>query len=452
LEALKRAIKFCEGDGEMNYLGFIVISITSPTQGNCDLTAEQVVLLMKASAEQYQTIDTKMAYEAYTRTEPNKNLEKTVNSNIVLRWSRDKIFARISDRVTYSDSKSYLHGTNTYSISSLRSKKLVEEPNLTRRRAVIVPGRGLENNIPAIGVYDFMWGYVLHYFDFWKDNPSAITLQFDADKGLYVLSSPPKGEPSGQHLLKFYIDPKKDFIPASQVIFKPDLSMGMVRDLNDLRQTENGFWIPYKYSSRTVNTKALYTAEQITVNEQMPDSLFDFEFPEGTIVTDDRIGAKYKITKVAAGSESSAAVYPDRQGSTEPNSTIQLPPVATDHQLQQASDKAWELVISNSAAGKQAVKLEVFPRYVFVKPDKSEYCLAVRAVNGTTPQLLDFSFESDKMNLASLENQISEKSRLIVNVQRQQEEKGFQKAILSLRFADEKIDVVFVSPPVGDTP
>jgi hypothetical protein len=423
---------------KMNYLSLMLVFLTSLTQSNRNLTAEQIVLLMKASAEQYQTIDAKLAYEAYRRIEPNEELKQSVKSNIILRWSREKVFAKF-DRTAYSDSIPPSRSFYTYSINSLRSKKLVEELNGSANRAFIAPGKELEGDIPAVGIYDAMWEGVIHCFVFWKDNFDMLELEFIPDKEVYILSSPAGGTTTGKRLLKFYIDPKKDYIPISQVFLKPDLSIGKVRDLNDLRKTKNGFWIPYKYSDTYVNFKGIYTVEEVKVNEQIPDSLFDFEFPEGTIVTDNRIGAKYRVTKQAGQTVTSVP--------TEPNTVIKLPQPATDEKLRSIAGKASELAAA-AAAEKQALKIEVFPQYVYVKPDKTQYSLTIKKTGDTKPQLLDYTFESDKMKLTSVDNKISEKQQFIVNIQRKQEDKGFQKAVLSLRFADEKIDVIFVSPPL----
>jgi len=168
--------------------------------------------------------------------------------------------------------------------------------------------------------------------------------------------------------------------------------------------------------------------------------LLDFEFPEGTIVSDERIGSKYKATK--------ASVQTAIPTTTEPNSTIQLPVPATDEKLRSMAAKAAELAAAGAASEKQPLKIDVFPKYVYVKPDKNQYSLTIKKNGNTKPQLLDYSFESDKMKLISVDNQISEKGQLIVNIQRKQEDKGFEKGVLTLRFADEKIDVIFVSPPL----
>jgi len=432
-------------------LVFPLISCFAPLKVVAEekLTAEQLISLMEASRGQYNTIASKIKAKAYQRNKDSEpNLVFTMES--IIRWSPEKSFSKTTT-FNYSDAnqrEGSLENIRSYSIKPTSTKVLFEFANGRTPQGRIEPVSDEEPQ-PVYGIYQAMWSASGGWNCSWE-NERVIepSVTYDNEKKLYIMKFKTTSKEGGPWVI-MYIDPSKNFMPIKKEIFlksADDVNNLIIRfESSDFNQVKDGLWIPYKYSwhDPRVNFSTDFFVEEASVNEPIADTLFDFEFPEGAIVTDNRIGARYKVTKAAGQTVTSVP--------TEPNAVIKLPQPATDEKLRSIAGKAWQLAAAG-AAEKQALKIEVFPQYVYVKPDKTQYLLTIKTNNDIKPQLLDFSFESDKMNLASLENQIYEKSRLIVNVQRQQEEKGFQKAILSLQFADEKINVVFVSPPLGNTP
>ena len=434
----------------MRKVWFYLLVLTSiflipKARGQDNLTPEQLILLMRASSEQYRFISSRIKYTFSEQNSPEGRKELKVTHETISRWARENNYHK-TIRTVYnyqsSDKPSSRTEIYTYSIGPSRSKKLHEiQGSKGPPRGIIEAGRDFADEIWTPTPYDAMWSMGLTNFKFdYYINPDFTTTTFDERTGFYIMTAKRDNNPDSS-FLRLYIDPQKDYIPIKQEIVTSAGILWSRQECTNFKKTLDGLWIPYEYSwfSPEFNSNGRCLVEEITVNEPIADTLFDFEFPEGAIVTDNRIGAKYKVTKAAGQTVASVP--------TEPNAVIKLPQPATDEKLRSIAGKAWQLAAAG-AAEKQALKIEVFPQYVYVKPDKTQYLLTIKTNNDIKPQLLDFSFESDKMNLASLENQIYEKSRLIVNVQRQQEEKGFQKAILSLQFADEKINVVFVSPPL----
>jgi len=411
----------------------------SAALGRENLNAKQLILLMRASSEQYRTISSKINGTGYQKPTNFKFTQQ-----IISRWTREKEFIKIIEGSNLDTATGKITSslkttnTDTFSISGEWSKRLREVAGSPTKKGSISSTYETKASLPCYTLYTAMWGgYSLDLI-----NPDEAEVSYDEKDGLYILFAKITPDNPKGPKIRLYIDPSKGYIPVKQEpMTYQDVRFG-ITECKDFHQHGDGLWIPYEYSSISdpqATYSVSYKVEDVVVNESIEDSLLDFEFPEGTIVSDERIGSKYKATKAAGQTVTSVP--------TEPNSKIQLPQPATDEKLRSIAGKASELAAAG-AAEKQALKIEVFPQYVYVKPDKTQYSLTIKKYSNTKPQLLDFSFESDKMKLTSVDNKISEKQQLIVHIQRQQEDKGFEKAVLSLQFADEKIDVIFVSPPL----
>jgi hypothetical protein len=116
-----------------------------------NLTAEQLVLLMKASREQYSTINVKMKSTAYRYDTDNKNRLKIMKTqDIVSRWSKNKHFSRTiensyPDVIPHKDYPTTM--IRTYTINPKRSKKLIEVLDGRIPRGYVMPGSSLEEEL-----------------------------------------------------------------------------------------------------------------------------------------------------------------------------------------------------------------------------------------------------------------------------------------------------------------
>ena len=120
-----------------------------------------------------------------------------------------------------------------------------------------------------------------------------MTLKYDRISNLYEFKVQIK-EPSDT-TLTFYVDPTKKFIPV-----KKDLSAQNTLlkhfECNQFQKI-NDVWIPFRYSWTDLqqNCMECYEVEQVSVNVPIDDKLFDFDFPDGTIIRDEIADIKHKF-------------------------------------------------------------------------------------------------------------------------------------------------------------
>jgi hypothetical protein len=426
--------------------------------GQEDLTAQQLVLLMKASSQEYKSISADIKTIVYQQADANKPKNVKYEQRITSRWTKDKEFIKIVRnskvlRLDPNTGQSFPSGTadsyTYYSIAPGLNKRLVEVPSIRSRRAMVSSSPDLAQEVPCDTLYTAMWG--LGGISLEKLRLDTAQVTFDKNSGLYILLAKAGDNPQGPKI-RLYIDPSKNYIPVIQESMLYDGTAFSKHKCSDLRQSSDGLWIPYQYSwsDPRMGYFGEYKFEDVVVNKPIADNLLDIDFPQGTKVTDKRIGSTYVVGKNprSAKAGSSAAV---QQGTSEPNTATLIVQV-TDDELRAAATKASSLLTANSPTAKPAPAVEVFPQVVFVRAGKSEYTLSVKCVDGKKAQLNNYSFKSDKMNLVSLQNQLAEQGTIVVNINRQPGHIGFETASLELQFVQGKFEVTFVSPPYTDIP
>ena len=307
-----------------------------------------------------------------------------------------------------------------------------------------MPGRAFEQELPFYTVYTALWGLCGYPWE--KMNLDEATITRDEETSLYIMKVKIGDSPKGP-FLRLYVDTSKGYIPIKQEPLKHDGTLMIRYECSDFHQ-RNGLWIPYRYSwfDPKVNFGAVYEVQEVAVNQPIPSNLLDFEFPEGTIVSDDRIGSTYTVGKASTGQ--ATVVDPCSQSSQSGAVTVTAP--ATDDQLRAAAVKAKELLEAHSATEKPSPVIEVSPGIVLVTVDESEYKLSVKKYDGTKPVLLDYDFESTELELSSFKNLIDSEDQVIVNINRVQSHTGFASGTLLLQYAgeDKPTKVTFVSAPL----
>ncbi|MCD6296567.1 MAG: hypothetical protein J7M30_05385, partial [Deltaproteobacteria bacterium] len=287
------------------FFGIFIISCVVPlgAYAQTDLTPEQLVLLMKASREQYNGISAKMKATSYQYDADNKAEPKIKSTReIISRWTKDKSFSQ-TIQTKYREGtlpKDYPPTTiYTCVITSKWSKRLVEVPDGRRPRGYIMPGRAFEQELPFYTVYTALWGLCGYPWE--KMNLDEATITRDEETSLYIMKVKIGDSPKGP-FLRLYVDTSKGYIPIKQEPLKHDGTLMIRYECSDFHQ-RNGLWIPYRYSwfDPKVNFGAVYEVQEVAVNQPIPSNLLDFEFPEGTIVSDDRIGSTYTVGKASTG-------------------------------------------------------------------------------------------------------------------------------------------------------
>lgn len=437
----------------LRFLLIVTVVIVSPIIAFADanLTPEQLVLLMEASREQYNTISAKMKALSY-QYDPNNKAEPKLKMtrNIVSRWTREKSFSR-TVRTSYPDTIPHKDYTptiiSTYAITPKWSKKLVEAPDNRTPRGYIKPGRSLEEDQPFYTIYTAMWDI----FSWPREqmNLHKATITRDEKNNYYVVKLKMGSSQKGP-MNVLWIDASKSFIPVKGEFLKHDGTLLTRSECSDFRQTENGLWIPYRYSwfDPRANYGAVYEVEKAVVNQPIPDNLLDFTFPTGTIVHDDICSMQYIIGDVIPSQDT--VVDPCSQTVTN----IAVTARAKEEDLLASASKAKELLHAHAITATPSPTVEVSPKIVLVTPDKYEYKLSVKKCYGTKPVLLDYEFESTELKLSLFKNLINTEDQLIANINRVQSHTGFASGTLLLQYAgeDKSTKVTFVSAPLPNAP
>ena len=416
-----------------------------------NLTPEQLILLMKASREQYNTISARMKATSYQYDADNKTKTKLrMTREIVSRWTRKKHFSR-TVQTSYPDTiphKDYTPTTiTTYALTPKRSKRLIEAPDNRTPRGYVTAGMSLKQELPFYTIYTAMWELSGWPWEEWNLDEATVTRD---EKNNYYIMKVKMGSNQKGPWTTLYIDPSKDFIPVKSEFLKYDRTLIMTSECSDFRQVANGLWIPYQYSwlDPRVNYGAVYEVEEVTVNEPIPDNLLDFAFPTGTVVRDEISSLQYRIEDAT---QIQGAIG-DPCSETMTNIAVTGP--AKDEDLVAAASKAKELLHTHAIKTIVSPAIEVWPGTVLVTVDKSEYKLSVKKYDGTKPVLLDYDFQSTELELSSFKNPISTEDQMIAKINRVQSHTGFAKGTLLLQYEGEEkpVKVTFVSAPLANSP
>jgi len=417
-------------------------TVAGSLSARVNLAPDQIALLMRASSERYTSFDAKIKVTGYRYDREMAGRQMIGVEEITWRWTRqgDKLFCRRDWNPIGDDPNLMKRGIYTTALTAKWIKKLAEFPGSNS------PARGeiLVEKVPRtakvgefLDPYEAMWSI----FGWSWDKVDFHSVSLEEDGSYYVLncylaSKGPKGAK-----VTLYIDPSKGFIPAKREICKSDGTV-MIREWCDkFIQTTGGLYVPWRYHSfyAPYNEESVFEIQAIAVNEPIADDLFDFDFPGGTIVRDERIGSIYKVGKVTHA-EVARDVLP--VSGTEA--------LAADDELRSAAAKAKELLKAEAAKGAAPVSIEIWPEIVLLERDKTGYSLSVKRSDGIKPVLADYQFASDQLELSLLEDLIDDQDKLVITVTRRASCTGFVKGTLMLYWRDDKkpSKVLFVGPPL----
>ena len=134
----------------------VIFTGSSSAFANEELTPEQIILLMKASREQYVTIEAKMKAVRYENVGKDAKPELQSTREIISRWTKNKSFSKTTE-TQHLDIIPYEGYTpitiKTYAITSEWSKRLLEVPDGRIPRGNVEPGRALERQKPFYNIY-----------------------------------------------------------------------------------------------------------------------------------------------------------------------------------------------------------------------------------------------------------------------------------------------------------
>lgn len=406
------------------------------------LTVDQLIELMKASSNQYTSISAKMKATSYQKKDEDSQPKILMVRQITSRWSKDRRYWQIEETRYGNDAINKLEErktVTTYAVRPQWTKRLTEQPGRIPR-GTVRPGGVRNEDQTFYTIYWAMWDNCELLWGDTKLHNHKVSINYDEPNDIYILEIQ-RGSDKGP-VFKFYVDPSKDFIP-SKGEFLTNYGLSRRFQCEEFRRINN-VWIPYQYSwfDPRENYRVVYQVEKVTVNEPIADNLLDFDFPEGTIVSDKRIGSRYTISKATAP-----------QGTTDGLSITSTAP-ATDDELRAAAVKAKELLETHAVKEVASPAIEVLPGIVLVTAGKSEYNISVKSLDDKKPELASYTFESDGLVLASLKDLISDQEKVVVSINRLQSHTGFAKGVLWLQFVEENeaLKITFVSAPLPNAP
>jgi len=427
------------------YLVGIFVSFTavaSPSFATGDLTFEQLADLTKASAGRYISIDSRMVATSYkNKTDEAAQGEIQMVREITHRSSAERGKSCWRIETTYyqsaeSGKPAERKTVTTYAVTPQYVKRLDETPNGIPR-ATIRPGGITDLDQDFLTVCLAMWYRCDLLWE--KRDLHKTSVDYDPASGTYILEAQFLSDRGP--IWRFWLDPTKDFIATRREFLSKDGTLFNRFWCEDFRKV-NGLWVPYRYSWFDPSAKygVVYEVQEVTVNEPVSDELLDFEFPQGTIVRDERIASKYVVGRAES----------ERRPTSTTSGTVGTP--ATDEELAAAAAKAAELLREQSPAQSQPPQIKVLPEMVLVESGESTYSLLVIAYSSQSPELRGFTFDSEGLVLVSLKDTISTQGKAVVEIQRQQSATGFVRGVLSLEFAEAQVEVPFVGPPLSETP
>lgn len=333
-----------------------------------DLTSNQLIQLMKASAKQYMSMDTKMKATSYHNDETASQSNIQVVREITSRWTQHKKYWKIAETRPRIDPK---NGTDiqkeitTYAIHPQWTKRLTEQSG-TRPRGLVRPGGIRSEDQTFYTIYLAMWD---HCEKLWSNDVEIheVDLNYDETNNLYELQVQfsHKGP-----IHKFYVDPTKNFVPIKREFFTNDGVLAKCLRCEQFRKINNDVWVPFKFSwmAPHVDWSVHYEVEKVSVNKPIEESLLDFAFPKGTVVIDEIANLRYIVDDDAVVEETMDDLIddlhkPDKAVTTEVltdgnTATILKPedianaPLAKEEHLHTSASKAQELLIAQTATKK----------------------------------------------------------------------------------------------------
>lgn len=141
-----------------------------------------------------------------------------------------------------------------------------------------------------------LWMYEKSFSQCLKDK-DAIFSGSEVVNGLplYKIEFPPRGRITLRHVV--FLDPSRGFSIAHQRWIRPDTGETEWETMSvELAEVKPGVWYPEVVVLRQGDTDyTRYVIEKVQINDDLPDSLFTVQFPNGTYIRDERTGAGYVV-------------------------------------------------------------------------------------------------------------------------------------------------------------
>lgn len=414
-----------------------------------DITPQQLVSMMRASRARYISMEAAMDIKGFYPTQ--EKLVLMYSQEAIYRTDGTTVYAEYITKA-FSETGTLQQHFKEVAVVTPRSKTYYHEDLIeTKHRR----GRIDKNEDNQIGGWFSITPDVVLWYDltiagaedkrmaFVRDHPDKTDLSFDAKTSTYSLEIPAGPEPNAP-LFRYTIDPSRGYMPVVYEWLNWDKTRIQKYARGDYRQI-NGLWAPFRFwiydSNNTLATEV--TVRSLSLNQPVSADTLNFEFPEGTWVSDRILGVDYRIRNTDPNQPSSA--------NTRDSAVGKLAPPAADREMAQNAQKAQELIAREkqtaAAAAAAIAPVEVSPCYVWVLPDKKEYTLRVKSPARQIPVLTDYAFEGNGLILHSCDKTSLASGKITLTLERPRTLTDYADGILTLTFSDQCVVIHFIAAP-----
>lgn len=409
------------------------------------LNPEQIMSLMEASRSRYQTLDAVIEVREYKlqgQLEGENRLTASVNWTI--RRTPQSIYV-LEDAKLFIDNPDLPTVEKEIIAGAMNQWKKIVQIQEPAKPCIKT---GSVSNKPPIGhyhgVFEAIWGLGSDSDGIWRKMTKIIRKegQVSQENGLVRLESR-SAEKANSSWLILWIDPQKGYVPVRLSMLHPDKkTLSITQSTADWTMV-NSLWVPLSYNRYIFTLKARqeYKVLSIKINEPISPSDMDFDFPIGTMVDNQIVGARYEIRNtraIAAPLSISGQWTPPIAG-----------PSLSDQQLAEAAAKAGNLSVQTQTPVSAPIENTVFTQeYVWVLPGKNQYTLELWPDTKTKPILSGKTFSDNPLLLLGVDDQLAASGKLVVTLERPADHKAFADAVLTLDFAGTKVPIHFVAAPL----
>lgn len=416
-----------------------------------DMTPQQLVSTMRASRARYISMEAAMDIQGFYPTQEKQDKPVLMYSQEAMyRTDGTNVYAEYITK-TFSETGSLQQHFKEVAVITSRSKTYYHEDLIETKHRL---GRIDKNEDNQIGGWFSITPDVVLWYDltiagaedkrmaFVRDHPDKTDLSFDAKTTTYRLEIPAGPEPNAP-LFRYTIDPSRGYMPVVYEWLNWDKTRIQKYARGDYRQI-NGLWAPFRFwiydSNDTLATEV--TVRSLSLNQPVSADTLNFEFPEGTWVSDRILGVDYRVRNTEPNQPSSVNTR---------DSVGKLAPPAADRKLAQNAQKAQELIAREkqtaAAAAAAIAPIEVTPCYVWVLPDKKEYTLRIKSPARQIPVLTDYAFEGNGLILHSCDKTSLASGIITLTLERPRTLTGYADGILTLTFSDQHVVIHFIAAP-----
>jgi len=276
-------------------LVFIVAFSMSPVFAlESQYSLEQLISLMEASMQRYETVTTEMEAVSYKGVDSNGNPKLQRKRQIISRWTKTKSYSKTVEQYADLLPNRPEETIKTVVIAQEWHKFLDEASDDRTPRGHIKQGHSQELAFypPTAALWD-----IFCQIPWNKDklNLDEATVEKDPVSGLLVLKCRLGFQPKSANVI-LYIDPDKDFIPVIKEFRGYDGEL-FQRYESVLQKSDSGLWIPKEYSFHDPRMKytTKFNVKKIIINTPIPEEMLDFTFPSGTFVVDEVASLRYQV-------------------------------------------------------------------------------------------------------------------------------------------------------------